>query len=468
VTPSAVTPGALRAIDLFDELDDAALAEWAAACELRIAAPDDVVVEIGAPAAGLLLLLEGRMRILSQDGRGRLEPAGHQIAPTWAGAVASITESTIAVQLEAETACRIAVVPAGTFREMVLAHPAVHRRIMRQIEPVLTRAAGFQQRREHLASLGTMAAGLAHELNNPAAAARRAAQDMAEALDVLGSTIGHFVESGVERAEAQRLVEMQREALAAARDRPPLTALEAADAEDELRDRLEDLGVDDAWRLVEPLVAAGVDAAWVSRAAGPAGAALGPALRWVAASVTARGLGQELCTATERMSSLVGAVKSYAYLDREGLVETDLHEGLETTIVVLGHKLKQTAIRIERDYDRSLPKLAVHGSELNQVWTNLLDNAIGALGEEGTITVRTRRDGDRAVVEIEDDGPGIAPEIRDRIFEPFFTTKDVGEGTGLGLDTARRIVTDRHDGRMALESEPGRTVFRVALPLPAA
>ncbi len=188
-------------------------------------------------------------------------------------------------------------------------------------------------------------------------------------------------------------------------------------------------------------------------------------LRWVAASLTARSLAADLAESTQRMSDLVSAVKSYAYMDRGALVTVDLHEGLETTLTVLHHKLKQTQIEVVRDYDRELPPVTVYGSELNQVWTNLIDNAIGALGDTGTITLTTRRDGDCAVVSVTDDGPGIDSQIRDRVFEPFFTTKGVGEGTGLGLDTARRIIADRHDGSLSFESQPGRTTFTVRLPL---
>jgi signal transduction histidine kinase len=164
------------------------------------------------------------------------------------------------------------------------------------------------------------------------------------------------------------------------------------------------------------------------------------------------------------MSALVGAVKSYAYMDRGELVDVDLHEGLETTLAVLGHKLKHTGIEVVRDYDRELGRLTVRGSELNQVWTNLLDNAIDALGERGTITIRTAREGAAALVQIGDDGPGIPAGSRERIFDSFYTTKDVGRGTGLGLATARRIVVDRHGGALTVESEPGRTVFSVRLP----
>ncbi len=187
-------------------------------------------------------------------------------------------------------------------------------------------------------------------------------------------------------------------------------------------------------------------------------------LRWVAAGLTAQGLASELQESTRRMSSLVGAVKSYAYMDRGDLVEIDLHEGLETTITILGHKLKQTTIEVVRDYDRTLPHLTVRGSELNQVWTNLLDNAIDALGGTGTITISTRAQGGNAVIEITDDGPGIPPEAQSQVFDAFFTTKDVGQGTGLGLATVYRIVVDRHAGSLTFTSKPGKTTFRVSIP----
>jgi signal transduction histidine kinase len=329
---------------------------------------------------------------------------------------------------------------------------------------VMSRITAIEQNRERLAALGTMAAGLAHELNNPAAAAQRAAAQMAEVLEVVDGTIGRFVDSGMERTDAAELVALHDEAVAGAAGRTALEALDAADAEDVVLDRLEDLGVPEPWRIAEPLAAAGVDEAWIDRVAAVAGPATGAALAWVAATLAARGLAAELQESTARMSRLVGAVKTYAYMDRGELVEVDLHEGIETTLVVLGHKLKHTAIEVVRDYDRSLPKLMVRGSELNQVWTNLIHNAIQALGEHGTITLRTRRDGGCAVVEVADDGPGIPPAIREHIFDEFFTTKEAGHGTGLGLATARRIVVDRHNGSLTVDSESGATTFRVSLP----
>ncbi len=455
----------LRPIDLFDGLSDAELEPWAAAATLRSLPPGTPVAEQGRPAASLHLVLEGSLEAFSVDDQGRAEPVGEHRAPTWVGAVVALTQGVSTLRTIAITDVTLATIPSEEFVELAIAHRPVFDKVIAQVRPVVQRVTAIEANRERLASLGTMAAGLAHELNNPAAAAQRAAADLAEALEVLSSTIGHFVDSGVERVEAQQLVELQRQALSSCSARTSLDALDAADAEDELQDALADLGVEEGWKLSEPLAAAGVDAAWLSRVAELAGPATTAAVQWVASSLTAQKLSAELAESTQRMSALVGAVKSYAYMDRGQLVETDVHEGLETTLTVLGHKLKHTQVEVVRDYDRSLPKLTVNGGELNQVWTNLLDNAIQALGETGTITITTALDGPCVRVDIADDGPGIQPQDRERIFDPFFTTKEVGQGTGLGLDTARRIVVERHRGSIEADSEPGRTVFHVWLPL---
>jgi signal transduction histidine kinase len=463
---SALAVADLRPIDLFDDLDDPALERWAAVAELRRLEAGEILASPEDPPEGMFLLLEGVAQALSVDATtGAVEPVGDHVAPTWIGAIGALIGERINVRMQAVTELRVAVIPVEAFNELVLAERAVLRRILRQVRPVMTRITQMEANRERLTALGTMAAGLAHELNNPAAAAERAAKMLAEELDVLASTVARFVEAGIERSGAEALVELRRVAVDSAAAMGPRSTLDAADAEDELADALEDLGVADALQLAEPLAAAGVDAAWLQRVADAAGPATDAALHWVAASLTARGLAEELNESTARMSHLVGAVKKYAYMDRGGLVEVDVHEGLETTLTVLGHKLKHTRIELVREYDRTLPKLRVHGSELNQVWTNLLDNAIGALGDAGTITLRTRRDGPCVLVEVADDGPGIPPEVVDRVFDPFFTTKGVGEGTGLGLDTARRIVVERHDGSITVDSAPGATTFHVWLPI---
>jgi signal transduction histidine kinase len=463
VSEPAATLEDLRGVDLFDGLSDVELAEWVPVAHAHRLGPGEVIAEQGEEPTGLQLLLDGRAQAMILA-RGRSEPVGHHTAPTWMGAIAVLTGGTLGVRMQAETDCRVATVAPEDFKRLAFAQPQVHQRVMRQVAPVMSRVTEREQNSERLTSLGTMAAGLAHELNNPAAAARRAAAQLTEALETINAALASFVEAGVEREEAERLVALQRQATAQAASATALDTLDASDAEDELLARMEALEVEEPWRLAEPLAAAGVDQAWLDRVAEAAGPATGAALRWVAATLTAGRLSAELCESTERMSSLVGAVKSYAYMDRGALVEVDLHEGLETTLTVLSYKLKHTSIALVRDYDRTLPKLTVRGSELNQVWTNLLDNAIDALGERGTITIATHADGDCAVVEIADDGPGIPEELAGRIFDPFFTTKDVGQGTGLGLATARRIVVERHDGSLTLDSQPGRTVFTVRLP----
>jgi signal transduction histidine kinase len=463
-TTAAATVADLRPVDLFDEIDDEALAPWAAAAQLQDVEAGHVIVRQDDRGTGLQLLLSGSAQAQLAVG-GQVEPMRRHVAPTWIGAVASLTGAPLGVTMISDVPSRLALIGVEDFERLVLSTPAVHRRIMRQVAPVVGGLAGIEQNRERLASLGTMAAGLAHELNNPAAAAKRTADELAGALDVISSTLAQFVEVGLERDDAKVIVELRHELEERAAQRTALDTLDASDAEDELADRLEALGVAKPWRVAEPLAAAGADDEWLARLAAAAGPAFGAAIPYVAATLTARGLAVELRESTERMSALVAAVKSYAYMDRGGTVEIDVHEGLETTLVVLGWKLKQAEIKLVREYDRTLPKMIVHGSELNQVWTNLLDNAIAAIGAQGTITVRTARDGDCLVVEVSDDGPGIPPEVRDHVFDPFFTTKDVGLGTGLGLDAVRRIIVDRHDGSVSVDSEPGATTFHVRLPL---
>lgn len=469
MTPTVpVTLEAIRSVDLFEGLDDDALEEWREATQAFNIASGEIVHEQDTSPRGLLLLLDGQTRMYKLADE-RFEPIGHMHAPTWMQAIAALTETPVGVRMVAEGDCVIGLVPIETFQELALKYRSVHRKIMKAIGPVTARIQAIDNDRERLASLGTMAAGLAHELNNPAAAVQRAASQMAETLETVMGVLGTFVEAGVEREDAERLLTLQREAVARAAAAEDRSTVDAADAEDEMLDRLEDLGVEEAWRLAEVLAGADLDDTWlraVADAAGPG--ALSPALAWIAATLSARGLAEELQESAARMSDLVGAIKTYSYMDRGEVVIVDVREGLKATVKVLGHKLKHTNIRLVKEFEDDLPKLAVHGSELNQVWTNLIDNAVDAMGQDGTLTIRARVDGPCVQVDIGDNGPGIPEDVRRRVLEPFFTTKEPGKGTGLGLDTVRRIVEDRHDGSISFDTGPDGTTFHVWLPITGA
>ena len=459
-----VTVAELRGIDLFDEVADADLARWAEAFEERRLERGDPLVEMGETEVPFTVLLEGRM-----DGYvlidGREERDHHHDAPTWMGAILALSGNEARVAIRASGPSRAAQIPADRFRDLLFATPPAFQKVIRVFGPVMARLEAGQVQREKLAALGQMSAGLAHELNNPAAAAKRTAAALADALDTLDGAMASFVDAGVERSDAELFLALKREAIERAGSAPERDGLAAADAEDAIGEWLEDHEVPDAWTLAEPLATAGLDAEWLDRASAAAGPATPIAVRWVATSLNARTLADDLREATDRISDLVKAIKAYTYMDQADLQEIDVHDGIDATLTILNYKLKHTQIAVERHYDRFIPHVCVYGSELNQVWTNLLDNAIDALGETGTISITTAPWHETGVeVRIADDGPGIPVEVQRRVFDPFFTTKPVGSGTGLGLDTAVRIVRDRHDGDVRMQSRPGETVFTVRLP----
>jgi signal transduction histidine kinase len=452
----------LRGVDLFEELSEDCLRRIAAtAREERLAAGDWVVRE-GGRVEWFGVLTDGMVDWVKMvDGRELVMAS--RSAPTYFGAMNLLTEEPSPAGGRAVVECEVVVVPGDEFRRLLRDEPSVLRRSLRVIAPVHQGAEAVLREREKLAALGTLSAGLAHELNNPAAAAQRSAADLARALEVLEGTIGRFVASGVEREEAERLVVLQREALAGAVAAAAGDSMDAADREDALVDLLDARGLA-GWRLAPPLAEAGIDAAWVARVEEAAGAALEPALEWVVASLTARGLVRDLHDSAERISAIVAAVKDYTHMDRAETQSMDLRDGLESTLTMLTHKLKRGEVTVVRDYDPDLPRIVAHPSQLNQVWTNLIDNAIDAVDGRGTIRLRTCRAGDEAVVEVIDDGAGVPADLQSRIFEPFFTTKEVGAGTGLGLDIVRRIV-ENHHGQVRLTSEPRETTFQVRLPI---
>ena len=318
------------------------------------------------------------------------------------------------------------------------------------------------RQRESLVTLGTLAAGLAHEINNPAAAATRTVDALEGACDTMLSALARLAEDEISATQFTALDGLRREL-------EPQTAqtdaLAVADQEDALSSWLSDHGVERDWIIAPALAAAGIDAAWCDRAAEVLDeSALEPGLEWVASTLSVSTLLSEVKESTRRISDLVAAVRSYSQMDRASMQHIDITDGLESTLVMLGHKLRD-GVEVVRDYDPGVPQIDAYAGELNQVWTNLIDNAVDAMDRTGTLRVSTRAAADTVVVEIGDTGPGMPPEVAARAFEAFYTTKDVGKGTGLGLDIARRIVVQRHAGTIDIDSGADGTVLRVALPV---
>jgi len=348
-----------------------------------------------------------------------------------------------------------------SFWRMLITCQTVAREIFRSAANRMRNLEGYSQQREKLVSLGTMAAGLAHELNNPAAAARRAAAHLQQTTDKVQSYLCQLSKT-LEPEHWQNLLNAAQEA--SAQNPPELDHLARSDRAEAIAHWLDTHGVAAAWDLAPTFVNAGLDLAWLEQlAAKLPPATQADAIGWLEARLNLKSLVSEVEQSTGRIEKLVKAVKSYSYMDQSPMQEVDIHEGIESTLTMLGHKLKN--VTLVRAFDRSLPLIMAYGSELNQVWTNLIDNAIHAVNGTGKICIGTSLEDNQLVVEIVDNGPGIPAEVQGHMFEPFFTTKSVGTGTGLGLIISNRIVGDRHGGEIEFESRPGETRFKVRLPI---
>ncbi len=410
------------------------------------------------------VVIDGEIQITKQAGEGEIILNTHH-SGGFSGEVPMLSGMPYVASARAVTDSKVLRFNNQAFREMFAICPLVVSKLFQALQWRIQKTESLARQREKMSALGVLSAGLAHELNNPAAAARRATDQLRESFGQVQPLLVK-ISRALDEDHLDELLTLQAAIGEKLRDPEPLDALTQSDREEELGDWLDSHGVDNAYEIAPLFVSAGVTADTLEQLYDLIGDDVFPdGVRWLGASLTAGTLLNEVERSAARISDLVKAVKSYSYMDQAPQQDIDVHAGLEDTLMILAHKLRHNKITVKRDYDRSIPHILAHGSELNQVWTNIIDNAIDAMGENGTITIRTWEDGKDIWIELGDSGPGIPEDIQSRIFEPFFTTKDVGKGTGLGLDIAHRIIADHHRGEIRLVSKPGDTRFQIRLPI---
>jgi signal transduction histidine kinase len=453
----------VRAIALFDGLGDDQVRELLTAGEELRFVPGDELFHEARPADHWWLLLEGSISLLRHVGHEETVLGMMQSPGQWAGGFQAWDEHGVYMATgRGAVSGRILRVPAERLGAMANAWFPFGVHLIRGLVHTARNIESMARQREALVALGTLAAGLAHEINNPASAATRAVDALEDTCRALQSSLGELAQGSISSAQFVALDTLRQEAAPQSASIDPLVV---ADREDALSDWLSTHGVERDWLIAPTLAAAGLDVAWCERAAALLdGGPLEAGLEWVASSLSTTALLSEVKEATRRISDLVAAVRSYSQLDRASVQETDVAEGIESTLVMLAHKLKR-GVTVVRDYGDDLPRIEAIAGELNQVWTNLIDNAVDAMQGTGTLRVSTRADDSGVVVEIGDSGPGMPSDVQAHAFEPFYTTKDVGTGTGLGLDISRRIIVERHGGEITIEPRSRETVLRVRLPL---
>ena len=450
----------LRRVPAFADLPDDQITWFLANSREQNVAAGETYVRAGDPADAMFVILEGQFQ-------WRGEFAGETVMfSAKAGDVTGVLPFSRMKQFmvtgRAVTDGRVLKFPASLLPELVQRMPELATRLVGLMSDRIRETTRIEQQRDRLASLGKLSAGLAHELNNPASAAKRATSQLR---DILKKIRDASLELGRRDLNAAQKSEIEKlEASFTQQDVVPFDPLATSDLEDQIDSLLRSHGQNDLWQLAADLARRSIQPAVLeSLFAKLDGDTARAALVRIAASAEVAGVLHEIESATSRISDLVGAIKEYTHMDQAPVHNVDIVKSLETTLTILNHKLKQGVV-VRRDYQRIPLLVNSFGSELNQVWTNIIDNAIAAMNGRGELRVRTYRDDGCVVVEIGDDGPGISPDVQPHIFEPFFTTKAVGEGTGLGLDTAQRIVK-KHQGNIQVSSKPGDTRFQVWLPI---
>jgi signal transduction histidine kinase len=450
----------LRSLPLFGDLSDHQLGQLLAAGTVVRIEPGVELFREGEPAQHWWALVDGAIELSRHVGREETVVGRMDVPGRWAGGFRAWDERGVYLATgRGKADGRVLRLPAAALGELARTWFPFGAHLISGLYHTARSIESTARQRQSLVTLGTLAAGIAHQINNPAAAATRAVDELAETVRSLLSAPG--------------LPAAQRDALDAVvgelGSRPPVSdPLTLADLEGDLEDRLTDHGVERAWQLAPTLAAAGAEPAWVERVARVVdGPDLGPALEWTASALSTAALLGELKEATGRISELVATVTSYSQMDRASRQRIDVASGLDSTLAMLGHKIG-AGVAVVREYGADVPPIDAYASELNQVWTNLIDNALDAMAGTGTLRVTVSAEdgteGGTVAVAIADTGPGMAPEVAERAFDAFFSTKDVGKGTGLGLDIARRIVVERHNGTITIDSRPGATVLHVRLP----
>ncbi|MGV9676349.1 ATP-binding protein [Nocardia sp. NPDC003482] len=464
-------PDELRTLFLFEKLDDEQLAWLCRDGRVEEFEPGLVYRE-GDPATCFYVLLDGEVVLTKRSGGEEIElvRTSHRgsYAGAWTAYMGDRGDQNYTGSFHVTQPSRFFVLDAGTFSRMMQEWFPMALHLLEGIFFGNRNANEIIGQRERLLALGSLSAGLTHELNNPAAAAVRATSSLRDRVAGMRHKLKMIAHGKFDPASLESLVQLQEEAATQVAKAPDLTPLEAADREDELGEWLSGHGIANGWDIAPTFVQAGFDIDWLEKVAatleGAETSVFEGAIRWLNYTVETELLMNEITDSTARISKLVNAAKQYSQMDRAPFQVVDIHELLGSTLVMLARKIGD-GITVVKEFDRTLPPVPCYAAELNQVWTNLIDNAVAAMDGHGTLTVRTYRENDCVAVEICDTGPGVPEDLRHRIFEPFFTTKPVGEGTGLGLDISFRIVANKHGGDIRVESVPGDTRFIVRLPL---